>query len=394
MKRVSLILLPCLLAVILAGLFLHPTFAHGVAASPTSCGKGWSVVSSPNKDGHNTNPNGLDGVAAISTNDVWTVGSYAGPGIRGGTDHALIEHWNGTAWSLIPYTGPTIAGFSDVAAIATNDVWAVGGAKENGNFSTLIQHWNGIKWSTVPSPNPKNGYEPQLNELAVISANDIWAVGEYLAPSASQHILIEHWNGTAWSIVSAPSPKGSEDFGGITAVSSTDVWATGTIYSNTTAGTNYQPFFEHWDGTNWTMIPGSSSVNGHLYALAAVSATDIWSVGLINENIYDTNTLIERWDGTQWTVVPSPNVNGGLYAVRAVSGNNVWAVGKSVDNKGNSLTLIVHWNGTKWSIVSSPHEPNSVLGGLAVVPGTSQVWAVGEYENNNGYERTLTEYYC
>ncbi len=55
MKRVSLILLPCLLVVMLAGLFLRPTFAHGAAASPTSCGKGWSVVPSPNRRNYLSN---------------------------------------------------------------------------------------------------------------------------------------------------------------------------------------------------------------------------------------------------------------------------------------------------------------------------------------------------
>src|SRR5207248_11711462 len=40
--------------------------------TPAPCAPVWSVVSSPNL----TNGNNLNGVAAVSTNDVWAVGSY------------------------------------------------------------------------------------------------------------------------------------------------------------------------------------------------------------------------------------------------------------------------------------------------------------------------------
>src|SRR2546429_10018825 len=62
--------------------------------SSTSCGK-WSVVPSPNP---NVVPSGLSGVAAVSANDVWAVGT-SGSQMSGG--QTLIGDWNGAAWAVV-----------------------------------------------------------------------------------------------------------------------------------------------------------------------------------------------------------------------------------------------------------------------------------------------------
>src|ERR1700730_11358503 len=119
----------------------------------------------------------------------------------------LTQHWNGTNWSVVP--SPQVNTFSylyGVAAVAANDVWAVGYDAQNGGSpvnSTLILHWNGTNWTVVPSPNPA-AYN-RLFEVRAVSANDIWAVGFRTdCQGCAGHSLIEHWNGTVWSVVSSP----------------------------------------------------------------------------------------------------------------------------------------------------------------------------------------------
>ena len=56
------------------------------------------------------------------------------------------------------------------------------------------------QWTVVPSPNPASNRNI-LRGVGSISSNDVWAVGE----SGTQS-LIEHWDGSAWTIVSSPSP--------------------------------------------------------------------------------------------------------------------------------------------------------------------------------------------
>jgi hypothetical protein len=218
------------------------------------------------------------------------------------TSRTLIEHWNGTRWQVIP--SPNIAGSNSnvllgVAAVSANNLWTVGyDQKGNGAFQTLIEHWNGMRWQIVPSPNV--GSSASLQSVAAISASNLWAVGYDQRGIDNQRLaLIEHWNGTRWQVV--PSPN-------------------------------------------------AGSVDNVLLGVAAVSASNIWTVGYDQRGNGAVQTLIEHWNGTSWQVIPSPNagsVDNILPGMAAISASNLWAVG-SYDNSddGPIQTLIEHWSGT------------------------------------------------
>ena len=82
------------------------------------------------------------GVAAVAPNDVWAVGEYdslAGtytPAIR-----AITAHWNGSDWTMIPTPSVGVTGttLTDVAAAGANDVWAIGYSNTYGTPQTLVQ---------------------------------------------------------------------------------------------------------------------------------------------------------------------------------------------------------------------------------------------------------------
>src|SRR5438270_5385362 len=101
---------------------------------------------------------------------------------------------------------------------------------------------------------------------------------------------------------------------------------------------------DHWDGTTWSLIssPNPGANLNRLYGVTAISANDVWAVG----------SSILHWDGSSWSVVPSPNF-GGFRAVSAVSANDVWAVG--AQNFGVVQSFIGHWNGSTWSVVDSAY---------------------------------------
>jgi hypothetical protein len=95
---------------------------------------------------------------------------------------------------------------------------------------TVIEHWNGTSWSVVPSPNGGGG--AAMNELtgvAAVSANNIWAVGSFLDPNANVfRSLTEHWDGTSWSVIPSPNvTRASDSLSSVTANSNRDVVAVG-----------------------------------------------------------------------------------------------------------------------------------------------------------------------
>jgi hypothetical protein len=392
MKRFHLSKLTFLLAPLLALTLMTSQVA---AAAPSWNGGTWRIVSSPNMGSDN---NSVTALSAISSNDVWATGSFTLQGTQ--VSHALIEHWNGSRWSIVPSPNPGTRSYSlkAVSAVSTNNVWAVGFTSKNingGNQKTLIEHWDGSNWSIVPSPNPG-----QLNFLlgaVALSSSNVWAVGLSISNSLGSP-LIEHWDGSQWSVVA--SPNSGSNFSYLVearAVSANDIWAVGNFTTNNGV---FQTRTEHWDGSQWSIVP-SPNVGSHdnfLNSVTTVSTDDVWAVGTSTNNSNTQRTLVEHWNGSQWSVVPSPNVGShlnALYDVGAVSSNDIWTIGQSVNNSNVAQTLIQHWDGSKWRIVSSPNSDlgSNIIQGLTVV-SANEVWAVGEYSNSSNVNRTLIEHCC
>jgi hypothetical protein len=312
--------------------------------------------------------------AAIAHNDIWAVG-----GIRtsSGANTTLAEHFNGSSWSVFPTPAVNDALVS-VAASASNDVWAIGNPITVADSPTpFITHWNGTSWSIIDSPKlPKNSV---LTGVTAPASNDAWVVGHTFGSSNG---IVEHWDGTRWSIVSSPAFTNVVAFA-IAADSSTDVWAFGT--SNVTGG----PEALHFDGTTWTAIAAANSRFGFgVAALAALSPTDVWAAGGQADSDHDANVpAAEHWDGTKWSLVPVPNPNPNLSTtsdsiflagIAAISTNDIWAVGSFPTLGEPEQTFTEHWDGATWSIIPSPNPGkggNSLSAVTALSDGT--VAAVG-----------------
>lgn len=338
----------------------------------------WTSVSSPNS---NTSSNTLHGVAAISLNDVWAVGYYDDP--ARGVRHTLTEHWNGTAWSIVPSANTALGDIDlleSVAAVASDDVWAVGFYGPGGvtSYQTLTEHWDGAHWSIVTSPNITG-----TNRLLSVTAsahNDVWAVG--YSEFSSNQTITEHWDGTQWSIVASPSVSSSANqLNGVVAVSASDVWAVGSE-------------IEHWDGMQWQVVssPTIAGSTVSLNGVSAVSSTDVWAVGTVSGS--GTHSALEHWNGTNWSMVTSPAnelANGILASVAAVNARSVWAVGSS-GSPPTQKSLVEYWDGTQWSVSTSGSlntiSQNNELWSVAALSSTSP-WAAGDVATSTGISQTL-----
>lgn len=405
MKRLRIVIFPLIAVGVLVALLVVGWQSASVALAASgqqsqqlvlhkrACGP-WSVVASPNVG---TSTNFLSGVAAITAKNVWAVGSE-GNGHGGLT---LVEHWNGSKWKVV--ASPNVKGslsdsLSGVAAIAANNVWAVGNYFDaSNNQHPLIEHWNGTSWSIVSSPSGG-----QLNGVAAFASNNIWAVGSSTGSSVNGYVtLIEHYNGTSWSVVPGSSVSGGQ-LSGVTALATNNVWAVGNV-----AGTNaIQTLIEHWNGTSWSVVSssGPGQAANVLNGVVALAANNVWAVGDDTNSVGPSATyapLVEHWNGTSWSVVSSPmqGTSDLLNGIAAVSANNIWVVGdyrSGIDPQGPYYTLIEHWNGTSWSVVNSPNPGSGALANIltaaARVPATKIVWSVGYIQDSTA--QTLTEYYC
>jgi hypothetical protein len=176
------------------------------------------------------------------------------------------------------------------------------------------------------------------------TTTNAWAVG-----SDANHSLIEHRNSAlAWSVVPSPAnePAGGE-LDAITAVSANDIWAVGHSRSGS-VGNAFEPLIEHWNGTAWTLVPSPSVTAGNaqdtLSSVSAIGSSDVWAVGAALQNFSVNQTLAEHWDGTAWQIVPSANPGPGSNQLNSLAqtapGGPLRAVGLSTGGTPPTATLV------------------------------------------------------
>lgn len=365
-----------------------------VPASSPSCE--WTRVPSPNV-GVSAASHLVD-LAVVSDDDVWAVGGWTrGLGESGGPEMPLVQHWDGTAWNLTPLPeGNGGFGMRGVSAVSSDDVWAVGSTDlgDEGDRPRVL-HWDGSAWEDVPTPDPGKTYA-HLSSISAVATDDVWAVGGWATGRGEAGTLTMHWDGSSWSIVASPDPPPRPRVGwsypglvAVVALSSDNVWAVGDSENVAPAGPS-NTLIEHWDGTVWSLIP-SPDVSGaqglpfnHLASVGGAAPDDVWAVGSFGQDLNDDpytalpeRTLAEHWDGSEWSVVSTPALEGrnALNGVAAISATEAWAVG-SLWEGASQFPLVEHWDGSEWAIIPVPIAQNASLSAVAATP-SGNLWTVG-----------------
>ncbi len=346
-----------------------------------------------------SNFNDLVGVTANTAGDAWAVGFYAD---SSNADHSLVEHWNGTKWSIVASPDPStkVNDLLGSTEASSSDVWAVGEYLDSANIGQpLIEHWNGIAWSVIASPPTGTTYGAYLFGVKAISSTNVWAVGgTYIGPANGQ-TLIEHWDGSTWSIVPSPNVNSINDLlSSISATGANDVWAGG-VYSPTMVGVN-QSLIEHWNGVAWSIVPSPNMTanSNNVNAVAALAPKKAYATGdYFTGSVFDT--LAETWNGFDWALVPAPNhgtLGTQVNSMAASARTGVLAVGL-YGVGGSSKTFAMRLKPTGWTTVPSDN-PSHILdyfNGASAIPGTDDAWAVGATQNSRSQARALIElFHC
>jgi hypothetical protein len=372
------------------------------------CAPSWKLTATPAPTGDTA---GLSGVSVVSAKDAW----FAGDAFSGGVvaDHPWVLRWNGHSFSpaaAIPQ-GPfetrdaNLGGSFDSAT----DGWVLGNSQLTPVASPqYAADWDGSRWTITPlavDPDPASATQPtlQMSAIASLSASDAWAAGSfYTLPQPTPEpagAVIEHWDGTQWAIVPNPDSAASTDsyLDALTVVSPSDIWAVGGQNANGAGGQT--PLVEHYNGTAWTVVPApAGAVPAEFSAVSAEGPSDVWAVGAQTDPGTGKATgLVEHWNGTAWSVVTGlPPLSGNsehpsseLLSVYAASPTDVWATVKTVlASTDLGMENFLHWDGTSWTLVPVPgpqeygldYEYTGIAGS-----GPNDIWATGYQTPPSGY---------
>ena len=352
----------------------------------------WTQVTSPNIG---QSDNVLASVAVNAPNDIWAVGQFA-PDSNPNMTLTLVNHFDGTNWLVVP--SPNIGNNSNAlysVAVKSGTAWAVGYFLDD-NFidRSLIEAWDGAKWEVIDHPH--TGASDLLFAVSAISPSDVWAVGFKTDDDGEFSTLTEHFDGTSWSIVPSPNPGAVGNvLYAVKAISADSIWATG---QQTGTREPDKALIEHWNGTYWSVVkaPADGVFSTVLYGVSGVTDDDVRVSGDAQDNIHQARALLEDGETGTFSLQHAVSVGAGenhLYDISSLDNDVAWTVGSALDvTSGNALTLVERGGDSAFVQEASPSpgagNGDSKLGGVAVV-NSKDVWAVGFFDGVNAAETMI-----
>jgi hypothetical protein len=226
---------------------------------------------------------------------------------------------------------------NDVAAIAANDIWAVGSAGAIMHYTVGMMADVGV-WQRVA--------DPFNNELYAV---DFTSAGEGRAVGEGGRIL--RYTGGAW--VGAGVMAGGANLYALDMISDTEGWA---------AGAGGRIFHFVYGGWHQETIAGLAGLDTRVFDdLQMLSPTDGWAVG--------TGGAILHYDGTAWRAVACPT-NRELMSIDMLAAGEGWAV-------GDHGTILHYTSAAGWQAAASPVTTPLRSVGMS---SPTQGWAVGDGE--------------
>jgi DNA-binding beta-propeller fold protein YncE len=306
------------------------------------------------------------------------------------TDSPLAESFDGNEWSLQSAATPTGAKrtslYGGVSCASATACTAVGYYESTASvYFALIESWNGTEWKIQSTPEPTGTRDSLLARVSCTSSTACTAVGWYENSSGVELPWADRWNGTEWSLQSAPAPTGAKASYpyGVSCVSSTACTLVGYYLNSSSA---HVLFAEGWNGTEWkTQSPPapSGAKSSALRSVSCPSATVCIASGSYENSAGGYVSLAEGWNGTQWSIQTTPDPAGAkqspLNGVSCATTEACTAVGDYESSSDVYWSLVEHWNGIEWLIQTTPsgeHE-GSILEAVSC-PSRTACAAVGD----------------
>ena len=266
------------------GQYLNSSSGPQVTLAEEWNGARWAFLSPPNPSTGGTT---LEGVSCSSPTTCIAVGWYLGP--YGNDSYTLAEFWNGSKWERQvdrQPPGPVSNQLSAISCTSFRHCIAVG---QHGYGVALIENWNGTAWSVVGDPKSAGLTQgSDLQSISCASSSNCTAVGTW-TPKESEALAM-YWNGSNWVVQNTAVLRNSfdSDLTGVSCASTEQCTAVGAKPSGTSGDS--VTLAEGWNGSKWIVEPTANP--GTSMAFLGVSC--FLSATCTAVGYYDNSTLAER----------------------------------------------------------------------------------------------------
>jgi len=277
-------------------------------------------------------------------------------------------------WRQVPIPDPDASGeLNDIAVVSPAEAWAVGGLGASPYVEPLVLHWTGLRWEREAFPDVADEFVT-LNAVAVVAPRDVWAVGYRSSEGSPQpgRPFAARWQGDRWHLVRLGDPTIHGSLEGLSVIPGTDrLWAVGPTW-----GAAGRPLAMLWNGERWLRYRVAHPVAGRsdmLFDVVAFAGS-AWAVGESRGSDDRSRVLRARWNGSEWRATLGPA--GSARAVDGTRPDRLWAVGgRPAARPGYERPGILRRNGAGWRWVYTGRGLGSLHDVVNPAPGVA--WAVG-----------------
>jgi len=236
-------------------------------------------------------------------NALHTIDLGSGPQLIAGIDAgagAGLRQWNGTAWDVLSGTPNGACYALATYPTVSGDQLALGGSLSAGPFPSNVFKFNGSAFQNLGNV---TGPVRALASYQEGPTTMLFAAGAFSAVNGVPATNIARWNGSAWSAVGTGLSGGD-----VNALCVFDDGNGPQLYAGgsfTTAGGLPTPSLARWDGTSWSIVPGTGT-DGVVHALHVHD--DGRGPALYVGGLFASAGLIQafhvaRFDGVAWEPV-------------------------------------------------------------------------------------------
>ena len=319
-------------------------------------------------------------VTAAGPRDAWAIG-LPGVSIGGASPCTDVEHWNGNTWQHIPLphgVGPDGAFSPPIAASSPRNAWIfpILPSARYCSYNEALR-WDGRAWHRSDFP-----ARMTVRTAVAFSRKDVWAFG---TPVKNVDLLIRYvarYDGRAWHRVRLPGPVFA-----VGALSKRDMWAIGPAPGTASKPLARQTIIAmHWIGRSWRTIT-VPKIRSHARQSqidqASVAVAGPGNVWWSYEESRGSRAWVGllRWDGGSWHHIKLPASIDAIDAMTQDGHGGLWLLAPAnLDSFNLPPQYRYHYSDGRWTrrAVRSPRGYHmTTLSGMAWIPGTTGVWAVG-----------------
>jgi len=380
----------CVVAALASLAAAAPVSASLSGSAQGAAGPQWVAQRVPDPPSLRDTGANLIGVSCPSESYCAAVGiSSAGSTSPAGFAEGWTDHGG---WAVQQTPTVSDSTLSAVSCSSMSACTAVGSSNALGDSLPLVELWNGSQWSLESAPNPAGMSHVQLDAVSCPTARTCIAVGS--GGFRNQTVLVaERWNGLSWSAQTLPAGGSDGNGGPLTGVSCVSTATCLAVGYN-----NRGPLSLGWNGIRWVSQGRPISTDPSEFSdVSCSSSSSCIAVGAQDDGL----TLAERWNGSGWSVEPTPALidrrHGGtssLDAVSCVSARFCVAVGSITPPGSSSPTKVVAetWNGADW--VADKGVSTVGLPYLSAVSCASDNACTAVGSNGNGLGEPFAERYA